>query len=167
MQNTSRRNMAISSDFKDLLRLFNDFQVKYLVVGGYAVIKYTEPRYTKDLGLWVKADAENAEAVYKSLLAFGAPLEDLSADDFAHEGYFYQMGIAPVRVDILMSVTGLDFDSAWSRRVVVDFDGIETWFISRTDLIATKRALGRVQDLLDAELLEQAAKFDESQGAEE
>ena len=103
--------MAVSSDFKDLLRLLSDYQVKYLVVGGYAVIKYTEPRYTKDLDLWVRADAENAEAVYQALLAFGAPLEGLTADDFAHEGYFYQMGVAPVRVDILMSVTGLDFDA--------------------------------------------------------
>ena len=159
--------MAVSSDFKDLLRLFNDFQVKYLVVGGYAVIKYTEPRYTKDLDLWVKADAENAQAVYEALLAFGAPLEGMTADDFAHEGYFYQMGIAPVRVDILMSVTGLDFDSAWPRRAAVDFDGVQTWFISRSDLIATKRALGRAQDLLDVELLEQAAELDEEEGEKE
>ena len=159
--------MAVSSDFKDLLRLLNDFQVKYLVVGGYAVIKYTEPRYTKDLDLWVRADAENAQAVYEALLAFGAPLEGMTADDFAHEGYFYQMGIAPVRVDILMSITGLDFDSAWPRRVVVDFDGVETFFISRADLIATKRALGRAQDLLDVALLEQAGELDEEKGSQE
>ena len=138
------------------MRLFNDYQVKYLVVGGYAVIKYTEPRYTKDLDLWIQADADNASAVYQALLAFGAPLEGLSADDFAEEGYFYQMGIAPVRVDILMSVTGVTFSEAWARRVEVDFAGVPTLFISREDLIATKRALGRAQDLLDVELLRQA-----------
>ena len=69
--------MNVSSDFKELLRLFNRYQVKYLVVGGYAVIKYTEPRYTKDLDLWTKASAENASAVYQALLTFGAPLEGL------------------------------------------------------------------------------------------
>lgn len=159
--------MAVSSDFKDLLRLLSDYQVKYLVVGGYAVIKYTEPRYTKDLDLWVRADAENAEAVYQALLAFGAPLEGLTADDFAHEGYFYQMGVAPVRVDILMSVTGLDFDDAWRRRIEVDFEGIPAWFISREDLIVSKKALGRPQDLIDVELLEQLEGNDgEEEGAE-
>lgn len=97
--------MKINSDFKDLLSLFNAYQIKYLVVGGYAVIKYTEPRFTKDLDLWIKADQENAAAVFQALLAFGAPLEGMTEDDFAHEGYFYQMGIPPVRARIKMKVT--------------------------------------------------------------
>ncbi len=159
--------MAVSSDFKNLLRLFADYQAEYLVVGGYAVIKYTEPRYTKDLDLWIRANAENAGAVYQALLAFGAPLEGLTADDFAHEGYFYQMGVAPVRVDILMSITGLDFDEAWRRRIEVDFEGILTFFISREDLIASKKALGRPQDLIDVELLEQVKGNDEEEKGEE
>lgn len=92
----------VNSNFKDLLSLFNGYQIKYLVVGGYAVIKYTEPRFTKDLDLWVKADQENAAAVFQALLEFGAPLEGMTKDDFAHEGYFYQMGIPPIRVDILI-----------------------------------------------------------------
>ncbi|MCH8962299.1 MAG: hypothetical protein IH820_13535 [Bacteroidetes bacterium] len=111
--------MMINSDFKDLLSLFNAYQIKYLVVGGYAVIKYTEPRFTKDLDLWIKADQENAAAVFQALLEFGAPLEGMTEDDFAHEGYFYQMGIPPIRVDILMSVKGLTFEDAWTRRVEV------------------------------------------------
>lgn len=154
--------MAVSSDFKELLRLLSDFQVEYLVVGGYAVIKYTEPRYTKDLDLWIRADSKNAAAVFRALTAFGAPLEGFTDDDFAHEGYFYQMGVAPVRVDILMSIPGLAFDDAWSRRVMVDFDGIPTWVISREDLIASKRMLGRAQDLVDVELLEQVENNDDS-----
>ena len=147
--------MAVSPDFKDLLRLFNRFRVKYLIVGGYAVIKYTEPRYTKDLDLWTKADVENASAVYQALKAFGAPLEDLTVDDFAHEGYFYQMGIAPVRVDILMSITGVTFEEAWPRRVEVNFDDVQTFVISLKDLIASKQASGRPQDLIDVALLRQ------------
>ncbi len=147
--------MNVNSDFKELLRLFSHYQVKYLVVGGYAVIKYTEPRYTKDLDLWIDADSENALAVYKALQDFGAPLVGLDADDFAHEGYFYQMGIAPVRVDILMSLTGLQFADAWTRRVEVDFEGVPTYFISLQDLITTKQALGRPQDVIDIALLRQ------------
>ena len=147
--------MLVNSDFKELLSLFNDNNVKYLVIGGYAVIKYAEPRYTKDLDLWVKADGENAVTVFNALRAFGAPLANLTADDFAHEGYFYQMGLPPVRVDILMSIPGLSFDDAWSRRVEVDFAGILVPFISKQDLIVSKRASGRPEDLRDADLLSQ------------
>jgi hypothetical protein len=109
----------------------NDKQVKYLVVGGYAVIKYAEPRYTKDLGIWVMADPSNAQAIFSALRAFGAPLSNLTPDDFAHEGYLYQMGVPPVRVDILMSIPGLSFEEAWGRREMVDFDGVQLSFISK------------------------------------
>ena len=145
--------MLINSDFKELLSAFNDHQVKYLVVGGYAVMKYAEPRYTKDIDLWVGANKENAAAVFAALRAFGAPLQGMTEDDFAHEGYFYQMGVAPVRVDILMSITGLKFDEAWERRVIVDFDGVGVPFISKEDLITAKLSAGRPQDLIDAQLL--------------
>ena len=153
--------MTVSSDFKDLLKLFGDCRVEYLIIGGYAVIRYTEPRYTKDLDLWVRADPQNAAAVYRALAEFGAPLDGLTADDFAHEGYFYQMGVAPVRVDILMSITGLNFADAWDRRVEVDFDGVPTLFISRRDLIIAKRASARPQDLIDADLLESTSGEEE------
>lgn len=145
--------MLVNSDFKEILKIFNDYQVKYLVVGGYAVIKYAEPRYTKDIDLWISADKENAIAVYQALRAFGAPLTGLMEDDFAREGYFYQMGVAPVRVDILMSIPGLKFAQAWERRAIVDFDGVMVPFISKQDLITSKIAAGRPQDLIDAQLL--------------
>jgi hypothetical protein len=150
---SSKVRMLVNSDFKELLNAFNDHQVKYLVVGGYAVIKYAEPRYTKDIDLWVSADRDNAAAVYEALRAFGAPLTGLTEDDFAHEGYFYQMGVAPVRVDILMSILGLKFNEAWERRVLVDFDGVIVPFISKQDLITSKIATGRPQDLIEAQLL--------------
>jgi hypothetical protein len=149
--------MFVNSDFSDLLRLFNDNGVRYLVIGGYAVIQYAEPRYTNDLDLWISADAANAAAVYKALRAFGAPLAGMTEDDFAHEGYFYQMGMPPVRVDVLMGIPGPSFDEAWTRRVDNDFDGLVVSFISRDDLIAAKRASGRPQDLIDANLLSQHA----------
>jgi hypothetical protein len=143
----------MNSDFKELLKTFNDYQVKYLVIGGYAVMKYTEPRYTKDLDVWVKADKENAAAVFEALRAFGAPLSGMSEDDFAHEGYFYQMGIAPSRIDILMSIEGVGFDEAWAHRVESDVGGIQAFFISKRHLIQSKRATGRPQDIIDVELL--------------
>jgi hypothetical protein len=148
--------MSVNSDFKDLLNLFNAYRVKYLIIGGYAVIKYTEPRYTKDLDLWIRADAKNANAVFQALKDFGAPLTGLTPADFAEEGYFYQMGIPPVRVDILMSISGLTFDEAWPRRVKANFDGVPVLFIHRQDLIASKLAAGRPQDLIDAASLAQA-----------
>jgi predicted nucleotidyltransferase len=145
--------MFVNSDFSDLLKFFNDNSVRYLVIGGYAYIQYAEPRYTKDLDLWISTDAMNARAVYDALRVFGAPLAGLTEDDFAEEGYFYQMGVSPIRVDILMGIPGLEFEEAWERRLEVDFDGLLVYFISKEDLITTKRASGRPQDLLDADLL--------------
>ena len=148
--------MFVNSDFSDLLNLFNASHVRYLVIGGYAVIQYAEPRYTKDLDLWVSTDTANAQAVYEALREFGAPLAGMTADDFAEEGYFYQMGVPPMRVDVLMGIPGLEFEEAWQRRDEVDFDGLTVAFISRQDLITAKLAAGRPQDLIDADSLSQA-----------
>ena len=143
----------MNSDFRDLLKLFNANKVRYLIVGGYAVMKYTEPRYTKDLDIWVEATLKNARAVFKALRTFEAPLSGLTAADFASEGFFYQMGRPPARVDILMSIQGIRFADAWSNRFVSDFEGVTGNVISRSDLIANKRAVGRPQDLVDVNSL--------------
>jgi len=145
--------MFVNSDFTDLLKLFNANHVRYLVIGGYAVIQYAEPRYTKDLDVWVSTDISNAQAVYHALREFGAPLTDLSEADFAEEGYFYQMGVPPMRVDILMGIPGIEFEDAWKKKEEIDFDGLVVSFISREDLITAKRASGRPQDLIDADML--------------
>ena len=149
--------MFVNSDFTDLLKIFNANNVKYLVIGGYAIVQYAEPRFTKNLDLWVSTAISNASSVYKSLVDFGAPLTDLSEKDFAEEGYFYQMGGSPVRVDILMGIPGLQFEDVRKNRVVVDFDGVMVKFISRKDFNKAKRAAGRPQDLIDADLLEKGA----------
>ena len=85
--------MFVNSDFSDLLRIFNDHNVKYLVIGGYAVVQYAEPRFTKDLDVMISTDSENAEAVFNALKEFGAPLAGLSPKDFSEEGFFFQMGV--------------------------------------------------------------------------
>lgn len=106
----------MNSDFKELLSIFNENQVKCLIIGGYAVSEYAEPRYTKDLDIWIEASEENGEKVYKSLKDFKAPLFDLKPADFSQKGSFYQMGRPPVRIDILMSIEGMSFEDAWKNR---------------------------------------------------
>ena len=148
--------MLTSPDFKELLNTLEKHRVRYLVVGGYAVMKYTEPRFTKDLDLWISTDEENAKAVFSALKEFGAPLKGLTPHDFTERGYFYQMGNPPFRLDIMMSIPGVEFETAWEHREEVLLEGLTIPFISRADLIRAKEASGRAQDLLDAENLRKA-----------
>jgi hypothetical protein len=141
-------------DFKELLSAFNAGQVRYLIVGGYAVSYHAEPRATKDLDILVGADAENSKAVYAALGKFGAPIEGLSAQDFAEPDNFFRMGTPPVMVDIMPKISGVEFDQAWSRRVHVQIDDdLTVPFISRQDLLTAKIAAGRAQDLIDVDAL--------------
>jgi hypothetical protein len=152
--------MLTSPDFKELLKIFEKHKIRYLIVGGYAVMKYSEPRFTKELDVFIATDNENAKSVYLALKEFGAPLENLSSEDFAHEGYFYQMGRPPLRVDIMMSIPGIEFDVAWKNREVVELNDLKLFFISRSDLIRTKEASGRPQDKIDSEKLKEAEQLD-------
>lgn len=148
--------MFVNKDFSELLQIFETNQVKYMVIGGYAVVQYTEPRFTKDLDVWISTDPTNAVAVYNALREFGAPLENLTPDDFAEDGHFYQMGVPPIRVDVMMGIPGVEFDAAWSRRNTIQFEDISVDFISKSDLILAKRAAGRPQDLIDLNNLERS-----------
>ena len=150
--------MKISSDYKDLLRRLNAAGVRYLIVGGYAVMIYTEPRFTKDLDIWVDRDAATAQALFGALAGFGAPLQGIRPADFTEPDVFYQIGIDPVRVDILTSVPGVDFGPCWERRLVVDFDGEAAPVISREDLVLSKRISGRQQDRRHARRIERPGK---------
>jgi hypothetical protein len=148
------------------LKLFNAAKVRYLVVGRHAVMKYTEPRYTKDLDIWIEATPRNARAVFRSLREFGAPLTNLTEADFAREGTFYQMGRSPARVDILMSIPGLRFADAWRDRVKTDFEGVPAHVLSREDLIANKRAVGQPQDFADVSSLVESERVAEKPSQE-
>jgi predicted nucleotidyltransferase len=145
--------MEINSDYKNLLKNLNAAGVRYLVVGAYAVMVHTEPRFTKDLDVWIDPEIANAHAVFRALAEFGAPLQGITAADFAQPEVFYQLGVSPVRVDILTSLSGIEFAAAWERRVNVDFDGEPAAVLGREDLIAAKRAAGRPQDKLDIRTL--------------
>ena len=150
--------MLNSPDFKELLSILEKHRARYLVVGGYAVMKYTEPRFTKDVDLWISTDEENAKAVFAALKEFGAPLKNLTARDFTQKEYFYSMGNPPMRIDIMMSIPGVEFEGAWKRREKALVGGVVVPFISKADLIKAKKAGGRPQDLLDTEKLKNSGK---------
>ena len=148
--------MKINSDFKDLLQLFVDEGVRFLVVGGYAVMKYTEPYNTKDLDIWIEPTVENASRVLEVLRQFGAPTANLTVEDLTSPDLVYQIGVDPVRVDIMGAVPGLTFAEAWQRRAGADYDGVVAPVLSIEDIIAAKRAAGRPKDKIQARELLQA-----------
>jgi hypothetical protein len=149
-------------DFKELLSAFNAGQVRYLIVGGYAVSFHAQPRATKHLDILIGADAENSKAVYAALAKFGAPIEGLSAKDFAEPDNFFRMGTPPVMVDIMPKISGVEFEEAWRRRVDVRIDDdLIVPFISREDLLVAKVSAGRAQDLLDVDALRESIQSEE------
>lgn len=145
--------MDISYDYRDLFKALNRHRVKYLVVGAYAVIFYTEPRFTKDIDIWVKPDIKNAKKVYRALKEFGAPLKSVSVKNFTNKRLVYQIGIAPVRVDMMMGLGSIDFNFAWERRVKSKYAGVSINIIGKNELKKSKIASKRTQDLLDLEKL--------------
>jgi hypothetical protein len=133
-------------------------------VGGFAVIYHSQPRFTKDMDLFIQANAANAKTTYGALAAFGAPLQGIRPDDFTDRNSFFRFGRDPKGFDILPAIPGVDFDAAWERRVEIVIDpatGLKANFISADDLIASKLASGRPRDLADVDELRKAA---ESQG---
>jgi Nucleotidyl transferase of unknown function (DUF2204) len=146
-------------DFKELLEYFNVHNVRYLIVGGYAVSFHAQPRATKDLDLFIKADPANAKAAYAALAGFGAPMDEIALDDLSDAKKFIRFGREPVAVDILPAIDGVDFDEAWARRVegvIEQKTGLRAFFISKPDLIASKLAAGRMRDLADVEEIREA-----------
>jgi hypothetical protein len=151
--------MRFTPDFAEMLRELSDAGADFLIVGAHARAAYGEPRATKDFDIWVRPSTENAPRVWKALLQFGAPLEALSVDDFARPGITFQIGLAPHRIDILTELTALDFNDAWTKRTEANFGGSTYPVIGRRDFITNKRAVGRAQDIADADHVE-AADFD-------
>ena len=145
--------MEIHQDFSELLREFVAEGARFLIVGGYAVGVHARPRMTKDLDLFVARDPENAARVYRALLRFGAPLEDVSERDFTSDDLIYMMGRAPVRVDVLTSIESVEFEEAWQGRVAVQLGEITVNVIGRDALLKNKRAVGRPQDLADVDAI--------------
>ena len=149
----------MNQDYSDLSSAFHAHGVKHLIVGGYAVIFHAQPRFTKDIDMYIKPDPANAGAVYSALAEFGVALQGIRVEDFSDLNCFFRFGREPQAFDIMTDIPGVDFDTVWERRVeaVVDAEsGLKAFIISREDLIASKLATGRIRDLADVEDLRKA-----------
>jgi len=131
--------MDISYDYRDLSRVLNRCKVRYFIIGAYAVTFYAEPRFTKDLDTWVDCKIQNAQRLYKALKEFGAPLKGIRLEDLTNNRMIYQIGVAPIRVDILMGLRGLNFDRAWLKRRKSKYAGIGVNIIGIKELIYSKK----------------------------
>ena len=146
----------MSPDFKDLLLAFNANDVEYLVVGAHALAAHGHVRATKDLDLWVRPDQANAQRVLHALSDFGAPLGDLTEDDLSRKDTIFQIGMPPVRIDVITDIDGVEFAEAWPDRLETTFGGVSAFIISRHHLIKNKKTSARLQDLADVQQLEAA-----------
>jgi hypothetical protein len=143
----------LSRDFKEFIESLNANNVRYLVVGGYAVALHGYVRYTKDLDVWIEPKIQNAQNVLNALIAFGFGSLDITADDFLEEGNIIQLGYPPNRIDLITSLNGLVFENCYPERVQVEIQGVLIDFIDIENLKTNKKATGRPQDLADLENL--------------
>ncbi|MBM3303389.1 MAG: hypothetical protein FJY85_26010, partial [Deltaproteobacteria bacterium] len=139
---------------KDILRALCDEKARFLIVGAYAMAAHGYPRATMDIDIWVTPSAQNADAVLRALRRFGAPLHSLTKEDLQKDDTVFQIGVAPRRIDIITTASGLQFDETYDRSLSVKMEGIEVRIPSIDDLIRNKKASGRTKDLADAEALE-------------
>jgi hypothetical protein len=140
-------------DFKDLLSEFNAKRVEYLVVGAHALAAHGHVRATKDIDIWVRPSSDNARRIIDALAAFGAPTHGTTIDDLSGPNFVLQIGVPPVRIDIITSITAVEFDEAWPARLQTIFDGEPVGVLSRQHLIQNKSATGRPQDVADVHFL--------------
>jgi len=144
----------LNEDYRDMLHALSDENVKFILVGAYALAAHGYPRATMDIDIWVMPSPDNAEAVLRALSSFGAPLHNLTKEDLQKEGTIFQIGVAPRRIDIITAASGLQFEHAYQNSVLVNIDGIDVRIPSIDDLIINKKSTGRTKDLADAEALE-------------
>lgn len=147
----------MNEDFRDFLGALIRSGARFLVVGAHAMAVHGVPRATGDLDVWVQPERNNAELVWAALLEFGAPVQSLgvSQEDLVKPNTVLQLGVPPQRIDLLTSVTGLEFGDAWSTRRMHRVDTIDVPFLGRAMLLQNKRATGRTKDMADVEILEQ------------
>ena len=143
-------------DLEELLSALNAHNVRYVVVGGYAIAVHAQPRATKDLDVFIDRRADNAKAVYAALASYGAPLAGITPQDFENPASILRLGVPPIAVDILQSIDGVDFDSVWLASSEHTLNGFTARYISAEHLIQNKLASGRLQDLADVEAVRQA-----------
>ncbi len=141
--------MDLDRDFREFVGSFIGHEVRFLLIGGYALAAHGLPRATGDLDTWVWLDRDNASKIIAALDEFGFGSLGLSVDDFVEPEIVVQLGYPPHRIDIITSIDGVDFDDAWERRMMVNVGGVQVPIIGREELILNKIAAGRPQDLAD------------------
>jgi len=143
----------VNRNFVEMLSALFDAGADYLIVGAYALAAHGCPRATDDLDIWVQASRANAPRVRQAIENFGMPVDQITVDELASSGLVLQFGFAPQRIDVMTSVSGVTFDEAWPRRIYVDIEGRQHPVIGKEEFIRNKRAVGRPQDLVDADVL--------------
>lgn len=145
--------MEVYRDFKELLELFNAHRVEYLIVGGYALAAHGAPRTTGDIDLWVNPTPANARLVIDALQEFGVGGIELSVADFVKPDHVVQLGVPPVRVDLVTAIDGVTWVEAWPGHLAGTYGPVPTYYLGRREFIANKRASGRLKDLADIDAL--------------
>ena len=145
--------MEVQKDFRDLLALLNDHEVQFMIVGGYALAFHGAPRFTGDIDIFIKPDAENSQRVIDALADFGFKSLDLSPNDFQTPNKVIQLGVPPVRIDLITSITGVTWEDADLSKESGSFGDVPVHYIGKTKFIDNKRSTGRKKDLADIEAL--------------
>ena len=146
----------MNSDFKDLLRILHEEEVRYLIVGGYAVIYYSQPRYTKDIDIWLEPSGQNAEKMMRVFASFGIPMLGLNKEDFATAGTQLSLGVEPNQIDLLTTIPGLQFEQSWLTKETTEEEGFPIHYVGKEPLIVAKKTAGRLQDLADIDEIRRA-----------
>ncbi|OGR57460.1 MAG: hypothetical protein A3I11_06105 [Elusimicrobia bacterium RIFCSPLOWO2_02_FULL_39_32] len=145
--------MEVCPDYENLFKQLNIYKVKYLVVGAHAVIFYSQPRYTKDIDIWASPDPDNAQRIHQALKKFGAPLENVLPQDFTNKKMIYQIGVEPVRIDILLDIAGIPFRKAWKNKISTKYGKTSVHVLGLPELIKAKKFSHRDTDLVDLKKL--------------
>jgi hypothetical protein len=144
----------LNPDFKDMLSCLKDTEVEFIIVGAYALAAHGLPRATGDIDIWVRNSSDNAQKIMNALTKFGAPLTNLSEADFTSPDVVVQLGVEPCRIDLLTSISGVEFDAAWQNKVTIALEDVEIYVLSKADLLRNKSAAGRDKDQGDILWLE-------------
>ncbi len=150
--------MDYFEDYKDMLQLFNKYDVQYLVIGAYAMGNYGYSRYTLDIDLWIEKSVNNAQKIQKAFEDFPIPYE-ITIDELTQKNFVLQIGIEPMRIDVLTDIDGVEFAHAWDNKTNNSLFGEEIHFISLQDLIKNKTATNRAKDKYDLLELEKLLKI--------
>lgn len=143
--------MTLAKDFEDFIRLLNNHQVEYMIVGGYALGFHGAPRYTGDIDIWINISGENADKMLQVIIDFGFATLGFERNDFLKPGYISQIGQPPLRIDILNSIDGVSFKEAEKNKQIIDIDGLAVAYVGLQDFIKNKEATGRLKDRSDIE----------------